>query len=370
MKRRTLLLALVLLSILGNLPIKNFAQSMPQHILAGADTVEFISQVAQQEPSEDQEPPEAAEPPPPPEPRAPRRALTPRSPQAAKSPRAELSSPSPSSLPPLAPLAKTAPGVSPPLAPLAPRPGQNAVPANKGFKTKLLEIKNVPARELLSALYGLLSGEQGILLQHSSEFNTITVRDYPENIAVVEQALKRLDVPHKKTDLEIEFHLLLVSRDASASGQSRSEGTLPAGVGRVVTQLQSALQYKNYRYITSFVGRVREDGRVKSEGDMREAFSFDTTKITGRSHYSYDIQGIDHQIIDNKEIIALNEISMTLAIDRSGNPEDLKQITPNAQIKFSTGLNLQEGEMVVLGNANTGRSDEALIVVVTARKAK
>jgi type II secretory pathway component GspD/PulD (secretin) len=64
-----------------------------------------------------------------------------------------------------------------------------------GFKGKIFDIKNRDPMELINILQPLGSGFKGAIMKSNSEYKTITVRDFPENIAVIEEAIKRLDVP-------------------------------------------------------------------------------------------------------------------------------------------------------------------------------
>src|SRR5690242_9987259 len=73
-----------------------------------------------------------------------------------------------------------------------PAPSDNYV-TNSGFKNRVFEVHNRMPEELVPVVRLLTSGFKGAQLSASNEFRTITVRDFPENIAAVEEALKRLD---------------------------------------------------------------------------------------------------------------------------------------------------------------------------------
>src|SRR3982750_2870819 len=79
----------------------------------------------------------------------------------------------------------------------APSPAQNQPDglSERSFKSRIFEVKYRDPNSLLNALYQLGSDFKGSAMSANSEFRTITVRDFPENIATVEEALKRLDVP-------------------------------------------------------------------------------------------------------------------------------------------------------------------------------
>src|SRR5215471_7158048 len=83
---------------------------------------------------------------------------------------------------------------------------------NSGFKNRVFDVHNRTPEELVSVLKLLTSGFKGAQLSPNNEFRTITVRDFPENIAAVEEALKRLDKPEApRPDIELRLHVLVAS---------------------------------------------------------------------------------------------------------------------------------------------------------------
>src|SRR5256885_8470449 len=86
----------------------------------------------------------------------------------------------------------------------------------KGFKGKVLEIKHRDPGALMRAIAHLGSGFKGARMSYSDEFKTITVRDFPENIAAIEEALKRLDTPEAShPEVELRVHVLIASNTAA-----------------------------------------------------------------------------------------------------------------------------------------------------------
>jgi type II secretory pathway component GspD/PulD (secretin) len=80
-----------------------------------------------------------------------------------------------------------------PNATATPNPESDAV--TERFKSKVFEVKYRDANSLANVLYHLGSGFKGATVSASTEFKTITVRDFPENLVTIEEAIKRLDVP-------------------------------------------------------------------------------------------------------------------------------------------------------------------------------
>src|SRR6185295_201352 len=88
----------------------------------------------------------------------------------------------------------------------------------KGFKSKVFEVKYRDAYNLSQVLRQLGSGFRGASMSASTEFKTLTVRDFPENLATIEEALKRLDVPTAaRPNIELHMHILVASNTGSAT---------------------------------------------------------------------------------------------------------------------------------------------------------
>src|SRR5689334_3323667 len=82
----------------------------------------------------------------------------------------------------------------------------------KGFKSKVFEIKYRDPESLVKVLRQLGSGFKGASISANSEFKTLTVRDFPENLTTIEEALKRLDTPAApRPNIELHMHVLVAS---------------------------------------------------------------------------------------------------------------------------------------------------------------
>jgi type II secretory pathway component GspD/PulD (secretin) len=92
-----------------------------------------------------------------------------------------------------------------------PTPADNYV-SNTGFKNRVFEVHNRLPDDLVPVIRLLTSGFKGAQLSASNEFRTITVRDFPENIAAIDEAIKRLDTPEvARPNIELRMHVLLAS---------------------------------------------------------------------------------------------------------------------------------------------------------------
>jgi type II secretory pathway component GspD/PulD (secretin) len=120
----------------------------------------------------------------------------------------------------------------------------------KGFKSKVFEVKHRNVDSLAKVLQQLGTGFKGASISANSEFKTITVRDFPENLVTIEEAIKRLDTPAApRPTIELHMHVLVASNASRNAGGTTAQ--VPAELRDVLTQLRETLSYRNYELATS-----------------------------------------------------------------------------------------------------------------------
>src|SRR4051794_21484820 len=104
------------------------------------------------------------------------------------------------------------------------------------FKNRVFIVQNRDPLQIASAIKLLGSGNPRAGLDVNQELKTITVRDFPENIAAMEDAIKRLDqVAPATPDIELRISVLIGSKTALTGA------AVPDDLAPVVKQLESAL---------------------------------------------------------------------------------------------------------------------------------
>ena len=236
----------------------------------------------------------------------------------------------------------------------APAASDNYV-TNSGFKNRVFDVHNRMPEDLIPVIKLLTSGFKGALLSASNEFRTITVRDFPENIAAIEEAIKRLDTPEApRPDIELRMQVLLASNK-----EGKGAADYPADLKDVISALQTTLNYKDYVLLTSIVQRTR-DSRGPHVGYLE-----------GRGSAEIPWPNTVDKRISNYQFYA-NSVALTST--SSGASEiQLGDFTfslqaPGTEAKVHSDVKLRDGEKVVVGTA--GFSDKALILVVSARVVK
>jgi hypothetical protein len=230
-----------------------------------------------------------------------------------------------------------------------------------GFKGKIFEIKNRDPQELVRIIQPLGSGFKGAIMQPNGEYKTITVRDFPENIATIEEAIKRLDVtlppkppqpPYPRfPDVDVFVYILIASNVESAATQS------PPALADVIKQLQTTLNYKNYQLLTSIVQRTRYDNGAIDASGTAEA---PDKSLSGE--YQLRIGNIfpENRQADSPQISLGN-----LQFSMRGYNEIGGRSNIIGDTMINTKLSVRDGEKVVVGTSSL--KDKAVILVLTTR---
>jgi hypothetical protein len=83
------------------------------------------------------------------------------------------------------------------------------------------------------------------------------VRDFPENLLTIEEAIKRLDTPASpRPSIELHMYALIASNSGGAGAAP------PAELRDVLEQLRGTLNYKNYELAATVVQRLTETPRA------------------------------------------------------------------------------------------------------------
>ena len=226
---------------------------------------------------------------------------------------------------------------------------------NTGFKNRVFDVRNRMPEDLIPVIKLLTSGFKGAQLSASNEFRTITVRDFPENIAAIDEAIKRLDTAEaKRPDIELRMHVLLASKEGTQS-------QYPADLKDVIGELQTTLSYKDYTLLTSIVQRTRESrgertGYLQGKGSAEIAWPSAGGIEKRISTYQFDARSIALSTTPSGAIeIRLGDFTFSLSAS-------------NLDSRIQSDLSMRDGEKVVVGTA--GFNDKALILIMTAKLIK
>src|SRR5437763_7220087 len=223
---------------------------------------------------------------------------------------------------------------------------------SKMLQNRVFEIKNLDPVNLARVLSPLTSGFRGAVVSPNQEFHTITVRDFPENITAIEEAIRRFDTPEvSRPGIEFRVHMLVASNDESAANR------YPAELSEVVKQLQSTLGYKNFTLMGSQIVRSREgrgDNYNKGVADLRMAN--DTAASKNPIFYSYDFNTISLDQSGGQTRVPVGDFNMDMKVPLTlGDNKIIYE-----QVGFRNPVLLREGEQVVVGT--TSIADKSVVV--------
>lgn len=241
----------------------------------------------------------------------------------------------------------------------APRQEENYV-TQKMFQNRVFDVKNRDPQSLVRVLAPLTSGFRGAVVSANPEFRTISVRDFAENIAVIEEAIRRLDTPEAaRPAVEFRVHMLVASNDEAVGNR------YPAELSDVVRQLQSTLGYKNFGLMGSQIVRSREGQSTnwnKGVADLRVAN--DTPASKNPVYYSYNLNAVSLDGEGGQTRLRVGQFSMEMRVPLWLGGEKMVYET----VGFNNPVTLREGERVVAGS--TSIADKSVVVIITASTTK
>ncbi|HYH85984.1 MAG TPA: hypothetical protein VEX60_11070 [Pyrinomonadaceae bacterium] len=228
------------------------------------------------------------------------------------------------------------------------------------FQNRVFEIKHRDPNQLVGVLLALGSGFKGAVVSSNFGFKTISVRDFPENITVIEDAIRRLDTPMPDLPaIEFNVYLLIASNDEAAVNRYPSE------LGDVVKKLHTTLGYKSFSLMGSQVIRSKE-GRVdtynKGVADLK--LSNDTPASKNPVFYNYNIRSVSIDARSGQARIQVDEFYLDMKIPLLTGQNNL--IYEN--VGFKNPVSLREGEKVVVGT--TSIADKSVVVIISASTTK
>jgi hypothetical protein len=219
------------------------------------------------------------------------------------------------------------------------------------FKSKIFEVKYREPSSIASVLRQLGSGFRGAGISANSEFRTLTVRDFPENLATIEEAIKRFDTPAASPlGVQLHIHVLLAS---NRSGPPPA-GEIPVELKDLITDLRGTLTYRNYELITSVLQRLTETNRGLNGSGLTQIPGSQSGATTAQ--YEYFVNQLSFvPSASGAQAIQIHDFVFTL-------------LGEGIRGRVQTALSLRDGEKVVVGTATI--NDRVLIVVLIPKIVK
>jgi type II secretory pathway component GspD/PulD (secretin) len=230
----------------------------------------------------------------------------------------------------------------------------------KMFQNRVFDVKNRDPQSLVRVLAPLTSGFRGAIVSANPEFRTISVRDFPENLAVIEEAIRRLDTPEgPRPSVEFQVHMLIASNDESVPSR------YPAELAAVVKQLQASLGYKNFSLMGSQIVRGRDgQGTNWNKGVADLRLPNDTPAGKNPVYYNYNLNPVSIEGAGAQARLRVGQFNMEMRMPLWLGGDKVVYET----VGFNNPVTLREGEHVVAGT--TSIADKSVIVILSASTTK
>jgi len=179
----------------------------------------------------------------------------------------------------------------------------------------------------------------------------------------------KVENKNDETNLDTQLYLLI------ATNQDVVEGKLPLTLEPVSRQLRASLPFKNYRLAATLINRVKNDGRLnlKWVGGTLLASAAATTNTPSFNEFKINLVHLTRDA-QGQEVVRMDGFSFGARIPIQSGTAIASNSPSASSINYestglSTDISMREGEPVVVGTLNLGPSGDAIILVMSAKRA-
>jgi len=192
-----------------------------------------------------------------------------------------------------------------------------------------------------------------------SKLRVIAARGTEEELAAVETALQKLDMPPVLgRDVEVTGYIV------AASPKPGLKDGIPKEIESAVAQLGQVLSFKSFALVDSIVIRTREGGTGQTEG---------TLKLDGAKGGDYKL------VLDAVRIVSKPDLPSIIRIDgikfwatapvfwETVEGGDKKSYKILSRAKIETDVSMKEGQKVIVGKTSMEGVEGSLVLILTAK---
>jgi hypothetical protein len=192
-----------------------------------------------------------------------------------------------------------------------------------------------------------------MVVRSDNEFHVIVVRGPAQQVAEYEEMVKKFDTP--PPNVELTGYLV-------SGSTHETTDDLPKELAATARQLHGVFAYKSYRVFQTLILRARDghdarDGGTLPGTNAQYDFMLRSANVSPGSPHPLHIDGMILQITTPTGQTAAGRGLLT---DKDGKP-----FVQHATIQ--SDIDMTEGQYVVVGKSSTNSSDDALILIVTAK---
>lgn len=220
------------------------------------------------------------------------------------------------------------------------------------------------------AIANLVSPGAPVNIQGNNGLKAIVVKGKPADVAAAEQAIRELDTP-SATPNSKDIELLVYVVGASNRPEIATDAQSPEAIAPVIKQLRSIFPYKNYELLSTMLLRSREGSAASNMGVMR---GFIAPGFASPSNYTIKYNSANISSEGSRPSVHIEDFIFQLSLSLPVGPEPAKASLPYAttqvqrfNVDMRSGVDLREGQKIVVGKSNIDGDDSTLFVVLTAK---
>jgi hypothetical protein len=171
-------------------------------------------------------------------------------------------------------------------------------------------------------------------------------------------------------ETNLETHLFLIV----ATHQESAESKLPPSLDGVAIQVRATWRFKNYLLVSTLINRVKNEGGLKVNWVGAPMMSIASTAPTTPSFSHFNIRqvklvrdGDGQQMIQMAGFSFGARVPIQMSAIAAGG--EVRPTTSYEQTGLGTDISMREAEPVIVGTLNVGPSGDAIILVVSAKRA-
>ena len=223
-------------------------------------------------------------------------------------------------------------------------------------ETKTVDLRHLKPKEAAKLLSPYVKAPSGGVFDVGDNISVITLRDTPDNIAVMEQVLAKYD--HTPATIRLVFQLIEADTGRQRGPADRVDADLDA-------TLRSVLRFPSYRTVSRSVASVGEFVNLSQElpTDNRDKQWKYTLRASIGAIRVDDIAASGDRPGTVHLDVSLYRTPFPPTVTRDPDGKTISY-NPLGDGVMSTGLDVPLGQMVVLGTSATRSSGAALILTV------
>lgn len=184
------------------------------------------------------------------------------------------------------------------------------------------------------------------------------------------QAQPQTQTPADETNFETQLYLIV------GTNSDVSDSRIPTALDGIMKQLRSTMPYKNYKLATTLVNRVKNEGRLDVNSISGPFVPVTASQnIPQTTPSQFKIRQVRLVRENGQPLVQMNGFYFNSRLAIPVGAAVASNAPPPPAFNYesatlSTDISMREGEPVVVGTLNTGPSGDAIILVISAKRAQ